>query len=316
MRIKTVSSTRTTRVAAVLAVLIAAASCARGTATPHGAPPPLGPIAVITSVDQITLPIDRYDVTVEQTRTLFQASTVVTRQCVQSYGLSYPAPQWGDAFGDTPRELKSRSVLYGFFDPAAPRSNGYDAVGVSDAGAQPTISDAVLAVLDGVDRSNKAVTVFDGKSVPDHGCLGKGRAEVGDPPMPADSGQLPDGGPKVPATDPRMVDVNARWSTCMKSKGFDYASPWAAYDDPKWRSAERPGAVSLAHTPQEIATATADLGCKLSTNLMGVAVAVETAYDKQYIASHAAALSAFEQSLDDRLGKAAHIIAAGGANAG
>jgi hypothetical protein len=134
--------------------------------------------------------------------------------------------------------------------------------------------------------------------------------------MPADSGQLPDGGPKVPPTDPRIVDANARWSDCMKSKGFSYASPWAAYFDPKWRSMPRPGTLSRTHTPQEIATATADQDCKLSTNLMGIAVAVEAAYDKQYIDSHAAALSAFKLSLDDRLAKARRIIATGGAGAG
>lgn len=313
MSIKTASTINAARFAAVLATLVSVASCAHGRAEQHGSPP-LGPIPVITSVDRITLPIDSYEVTVEQTRTLFRASTVVTQRCVRSYGLSYPAPQWGAAFSDTPRELKKRSVVYGFFDPAAPKSKGYDAV--SRSSAPPAVSDGVLAVLDGVDKANKPVTVYGGKAVPDRGCLGRGRAEVGDPPMPADSNELPDGGPKVPATDPRMVDANAKWSRCMKSKGFSYASPWAAYFDPKWRSFSAPGAVSRTHTPEEIATATADLDCKLSTNLMGVAVAVETAYDKQYIDSHTAALSAFKRSLDDRLAKAQRLIASGGADAG
>lgn len=316
VNIKTAPTTNATRFAAVLATLVCVASCAHETGERHDALPPLGPVPVITSVDQIRLPIDSYEVTVEQTRTLFRASTVVTRQCVRSFGLSYPAPQWGDAFSDTPRELKKRSVLYGFFDPAAPRSEGYDAVGVSDSGALPAISDAVQAVLNGVDATNRPVTAYGGKAVPDHGCLGRGRAEVGDPPMPADSGQLPDGGPKVLATDPRIADANARWSDCMKSRGFSYASPWAAYFDPKWRSVRAPKQVPPTHTPAEIATAAADLDCKLSTNLMGVAVAVETAYDKQYIDSHTAALSAFKRSLDDRLGKAQHIIASGGTDAG
>ncbi|MBM9504147.1 hypothetical protein [Actinacidiphila acididurans] len=316
--IKTAPAISAARCAAVLAMLIPVASCAHGAAEQHGSPPPLGHVPVITSVDQIALPIDSYEVTVEQTRTLFEASTVVTQQCMRSYGLSYPAPQWGDAFSDTPRDLKRRSVVYGFFDPAAPRNDGYDAVAVGDGSPQPPLSDAVRTVLDGVDRTNRPVTVYGGKAVPDHGCLGRGRAEVGDPPMPADSEELPDGGPKVPATDPRMVGANAEWSRCMKSKGFGYASPGAAYFDRKWRSVPRPGAVPvpLTHTREEIATVTADLDCKLSTNLMGVAVAVETAYDKQYIGSHAAALSAFTRSLDDRLAKAQRIIASGGAAAG
>ncbi|MFC1421253.1 hypothetical protein [Streptacidiphilus cavernicola] len=301
------------RAAAVLATAIVTTSCGHGSATRSGgAPPPLGPVPVITSIDQITRPIDSYEVTVAQTRTLFQAATVVTQQCVRSYSLSYPAPQWDDAFSDTPQQLKERSVVYGFFDPSASPGKGYDAVGVEAAGAEPVLSDAQYTVLDGVDRAtNKPVAAYDGKSVPAHGCLGKGRAEIGAAPMPADSGPLPDGGPTVPADDPRMVDVNAKWSACMKSRGFDYASPWAAYLDPKWRT--RPKGSTTApqlHTPLEVATAAADLACKQSTNLIGVAVAVETAYDDQYIRSHAAALALFKQQLDARLRKAEQVITA------
>jgi hypothetical protein len=49
---------------------------------------------------------------------------------------------------------------------------------------------------------------------------------------------------------------------------------------------------------------------------MGVAVAVETAYDKQYIDAHTAPLSAFKRSLDDRLAKAQRLLASGGADTG
>ncbi|MCL2483519.1 MAG: hypothetical protein FWF43_08935, partial [Propionibacteriaceae bacterium] len=42
----------------------------------------------------------------------------------------------------------------------------------------------------------------------------------------------------------------------------------------------------------------ADMNCKISTNLVGVAVAVQSAYDQVYIDSHRDALNTWKQKLD------------------
>ena len=47
----------------------------------------------------------------------------------------------------------------------------------------------------------------------------------------------------------------------------------------------------------QIATATADVQCKISTNLIGVAMAVQTAYDQQYIDAHTDQLAAYRERL-------------------
>jgi hypothetical protein len=114
--------------------------------------------------------------------------------------------------------------------------------------------------------------------------------------MPA---SLPDGGPKVPASDPRLAAVDAQWSACMEVKGYVYPTPDAAYSDPRWALAghSQEDFAAFVHTPQEIATMTADMDCKKSTNLMGVAVAVIDAYDQAYIASHASQLADFQRQL-------------------
>ncbi len=95
----------------------------------------------------------------------------------------------------------------------------------------------------------------------------------------------------------------------MAAKGFSYPTPTAAFLDPKWVPQSEAQFQDYTVTPAQIATATADLACKKSTNLVGVAVAVETAYDKQYIAAHAAALAQFENQLHDRVAKAERIVA-------
>src|SRR5262249_27537689 len=120
-----------------------------------------------------------------------------------------------------------------------------------------------------------------------------------------DTQALPDGGPAVPVKDPRMVAVDAAWSTCMKDKGFHYANPVAALTDPQWTPK---GSGPTTPTTKEVAVATADLACKRSTNLMGVAVAVETAYDQQYIASHRAQLAAYAKHLQARVDHAAQLV--------
>ena len=307
---------------AVLAVAIAGAGCGGGSAKPQAsAVPPLGPVAVISSADQITRPIDAYEVTVDQTTTLLRAASAVTAQCMQNFGLAFTAAASGKGFNDSAKQVKTRSTVYGFFNPDVVGSKGYDTVNVIDVGngAEVPLSDAAFSVLNGEDRATgKPVTTYANKPLPEHGCFGKGAATAGSVPMPSAPGSLPDGGPQVPETDPRMVAVNAKWSDCMKSKGFSYATPWAAYFDPKWQQAKPPvpGGGPPAHSPDEIATATADMACKQSTNLVGIAVTVEGAYDKQYIESHATALAAFKQHLDDQLKRAAQIIAAGGTGTG
>jgi hypothetical protein len=68
----------------------------------------------------------------------------------------------------------------------------------------------------------------------------------------------------------------------MKGKGFSYATPLAAISDVAWRGA--------AVTATQIATASADVSCKISTNLMGIGMTVQAAYDRQYIDAHRAQL--------------------------
>ncbi|MFB6553248.1 hypothetical protein [Streptomyces sp. NPDC056405] len=55
--------------------------------------------------------------------------------------------------------------------------------------------------------------------------------------------------------DPKVVAAFAQWSSCMKDKGYDYAKPMDANDDPQFND---PSTV----TDAEIATAKADVACR------------------------------------------------------
>ncbi|MGC0422711.1 hypothetical protein [Embleya sp. AB8] len=308
-------TTNTRRITAGLATLLTlvASGCAGRDPQEQPSVPPLGPVATVTSVDAISLPIDAYTPTPAQYVAIQRAIDVVSRRCMRRYGLAYHPPVL-QGFDDAIRQNRMRSVVYGFFDLDTARSKGYDTQarpsGNGDTPEEAPYSPVETGVLEGRDLSGAAVTTFNGQHVPVGGCRKEGVDAVGGlPPVPAATA-LPDGGPKVPANDPRMVDVNARWAECMRAKGFFYPNPWAAYTDPKW-SASRPGPTTLpfGHSPEETATATLDVECKMSTNLIGVAIAVETAYDNRYITSHAGALATFKRRLDDRLATAARLTA-------
>lgn len=102
---------------------------------------------------------------------------------------------------------------------------------------------------------------------------------------------LPDGGPVSPAGDSRYRTATAHWADCMAQRGFaNYTDPldpiytWTQKNDP-------------TPTPGEIAVATADINCKITTNLIGIATALQHAYDTQYINTHSEQLTTYHTTL-------------------
>jgi len=298
------------RGATVVALTAVVAGCSGTRPSTADAVPALGTVAVITSVGQIARPTDVYLPTLAQDNEIIKAMNVVQAACMRGFGLpDNPYEVLGlDAVFAT---RTSVSDEYGYFGTGNALDQGYDRV-TDQAPARtnrPALPAASLAVLTGKNRAGAPVTSYLGRTVPAGGCAMYAQDAVGGPLPQPDISTLPDGGPQIPPTDPRLVAADARWSACMAAKGFSYPTPIAAFLDPKWVPQSEAQFQDYTVTPAQIATATADLACKKSTNLVGVAVAVETAYDKQYIAAHAAALARFENQLHDRVAKAERIVA-------
>ncbi|MEU8927777.1 hypothetical protein AB0D10_43900 [Kitasatospora sp. NPDC048545] len=51
-----------------------------------------------------------------------------------------------------------------------------------------------------------------------------------------------------------------------------------------------------------------DVACKLSTNLVGISWAVQSAYDTQYIEGHGPALDDYRRTVEDRVRAAERIL--------
>ncbi len=185
----------------------------------------------------------------------------------------------------TIRDRVTRTGLWGFFDTANAAHYGYKKPPGEEHGAP------VKDSYDNLDPTNFLE------------CLQKlpsSAPEGSDSPDYTSDKVLPEGGPPVPFDDSRYVAAVTDWSTCMKERGFAYRTPSAALHDPKWRLAE-------TADPKQIATATADIECKISTNLVGIALAVQIENDRRYIDTHQEALTQFRNDLNKYLRETATI---------
>ncbi|MER6091172.1 hypothetical protein [Streptomyces bluensis] len=89
--------------------------------------------------------------------------------------------------------------------------------------------------------------------------------------------------------DPEVTAAIRKWSACMRARGFEQADPLSVTGDPSWRKSSRP-------SPQEIATARADVRCKESTGLISVWRQVDTRIQRKIIRSHEKDFRAFAES--------------------
>src|SRR5680860_650811 len=133
-------------------------------------------------------------------------------------------------------------------------------------------------------RSSAASDVYkrQGMEIPEGGCFGQARrtvAEGGPAFDPSLAEQLGGQAWFQSEEDSRVKAAYQSWSECMRGKGFDYRTSRDANNDARWSGPEVIDA--------EIAVAVADVQCKKETNLVGIRMAVETAYQRMLIMDHA-----------------------------
>jgi hypothetical protein len=305
-----------------LAAVALLTGCGGGPAKPAAPPPPLvGPVPVVQTVDQVSRPIDPYLPRPEEVRMLISAANVLNARCMAGFGLSGGDTHATDIDEHGARVATAHTHLYGFFDPAIVAADGYDLVQLQSSQepgkpARAPMSDVAMTVEIGQDQAHHPVTAYAGKPVPAGGCEGEAARGTGGALPDMNAAGLPDGGPPMPLSDPRVLDATAKWSSCMAAKGYHFATPYDAMTGPAPESAQvvgPRGSQKVVHSPAEIAQATTDLACKQGTNFMGTVTAVQAAYDQQYINSHGPALAQYRKALDDRVHAAEQIVAASGA---
>jgi hypothetical protein len=254
---------------------LAAALTISGCAAKSGsADSSIGPITQVRTVGEIVRPIDAYVPTPAEVVQLFRIHDAATSACQAQHG--YPGEVTETdltAFvSGLARDRVVRSGLYGFFDPQNASHYGYgrppDVPGTMMSGG-PSVPPDVAAACESIARA-----AVDGLS------------------LAPDETMLPDRGPATPVDDPRVVKADKAWSGCMAARGYRYSTPSEAISDPQWRRSG--GAVP---SPAEVSAATSDVACKIKTNLVGVALAVQASADLKYINKYALRLQQFRDQL-------------------
>ncbi|WP_148589891.1 hypothetical protein [Streptomyces sp. WAC01526] len=115
---------------------------------------------------------------------------------------------------------------------------------------------------------------------------------------------------KSAQTAPVMREALKSWSTCMRGKSYDYATPDEAIEDPRWWKDPRASA-----SEKEIATAKTDVQCKRRTKLIRTWFATEKALEKKTLRQHEQYFHELAAAKQRQL-RAAHAILADHGGAG
>ncbi|OKI53638.1 hypothetical protein [Micromonospora sp. CB01531] len=280
--------------ALVLACLALGAGAACDPSGPAQRPAEPSPVATMS------LPLDRLFPSGDEDLLLQWAEAKLVVACMRRLGISYrpPEPQRTDP-------AAARDGLYGLVKHGQAQRLGYHAASGGDPAEDkdPPLPKETAAALTGT-RFDADGPVPAGGRIPEGGCLGEANR------------RLAEGGPSVGETllydmalqaghqaeqDPRVQAGFRAWSTCMAGKGFVYADPWQANDDPRW-STDRPSDV-------ERRTAVADVACKDSTGLVTIWQAAMVEHQRRTIASRSADIERYEQAKSARLANSRQVLA-------
>jgi hypothetical protein len=282
----------------------------------------VGRIPPAGSGQSIVMPVDSYEQVINQEQAAIAAATVLlVHRCMQAAGFSYPAvPQ----AVDNERILQSiEQPADGLVSLAQAETYGFGHPGTQPGGNGPTGSQSGVLICGGFgclpmqDMRNHShawigalLGIFPGARVrarPRPGCLATAEIQLSRT-HPTDNPllELASQAGMWTRGDPRILAVQRLWSACMAARGYHYQS----VIQPEQRGWPRPP------NRAEIATAVADVSCKIRVNLPNTWLAVEAAYQRALIAANLGQLSQLQTSFNAILQRAETLLAAASAPAG
>ncbi|TDD63371.1 hypothetical protein [Actinomadura rubrisoli] len=268
--------------------------------------PPLGPIPTVTSNAHIPLPLDSYILSIDEVGLIEKARAIGARDCLRSLG--FGASSTAALAAIDPTDADERVVEY--LDPDIAAKRGYGGITPPDEGetkagrAAPDADSHLGAAYLGTRKSTPK-----GRSIPDGGCFAEGDRKVkeGTGTLELDPRSVRTSGTVAVMKDSRYRAAVSQWSSCMKARDLDYDAPESARLDPDWD--KRPTAEPPSERERHVAAA--DAACRQQTNIVGIAVAVETAHQSKLINENREKLEAGKTVVAQWLRNANAIIAKG-----
>ncbi|NEC69912.1 hypothetical protein [Streptomyces sp. SID9727] len=312
----------TPAILAVASAMLLAAGCSSGGKTEESGEPEVSATPRITDPNSFAFPLDPYLTKPDDQLTLSKAQAELTRQCMKRFGFTYrPTPQRptvnpfgenGLRYGVSSMQLAAK---YGY---GSGSGNGPDQSEAPASGAELLTGAAKLAMFgkeelkpsdlpssqEEAEASEANNGVIAGKAVPVGGCQREAAMKVFSPrrkslPVTFTYGLTTDAWSRT-RHDSRYVAVGRKWAECLKEKGY-VTSPDPLTQD---RDLKFPDPQS----PQAITVAKADVACKEKVNLIGVAFAVESAYQKRLVEQNAEALKQVQRQQEEQLRLAASLL--------
>ncbi|MEU9475246.1 hypothetical protein [Streptomyces sp. NPDC048191] len=306
---------------AVLAVIAALSSAVTGctSATPNppaqtAGAPGVGAVPMLDSTHDQRLPIEKYLISPQENARIENARSALMTSCMKRFGFDFKP-----ATTDYRQKSNQTAHRYDPTDPALAARRGYHgpqraAPNAAQPSRKPLSADMEAVLGHGLNAPTPpgaAAPPADGKyhgiRIPEGGCMGEAEKK-----LTAGGGIIQDSPTAVDINfkdyvrsmaDARLRAAFAKWSACMKAKGFSYPTPEAAVKDPAWNSPKPPR--------RELATASADVTCKRKNNVVGTWFAVESAYEKRDIRTEAEKMTGIRHSIDIAVRNAAAVGGAG-----
>lgn len=230
------------------------------------------------------LPVESYMPTKTQVQVVTTSRDELIDRCMSAAGFDAwkPAPDLPDLGGKTLTDWR-----YGLHDAELAAARGYH----PDKGEQETYDKAMEAGA--VDESGADEATLTG-------CVQKVGGQVPDVQPPAIVEQINGESFVKSKTVPEVAEVFAKWSSCMKGKGYDYKQPLDASDDPAFGDPEKV-------TPEEIATAKADVACRDEHDVERAWFDAESKIQRAAIAEHLEEFNNAAKATKDAVAKARAI---------
>ncbi|BCJ47111.1 hypothetical protein GCM10010168_83320 [Actinoplanes ianthinogenes] len=291
--------------------VLAIAGCSGGgsaspaaTRNPGGVPTsPVSPPAVtasptVSSLNNASLPLDRYTTTADEYAELNYASKLMTAECMKRFGITYnPGKRlklldYRDRTNDLGLIDEAHAARFGYhMDPARYSKH--------DTNSNPGLTTAQSYILFG-ERLGKS----DREGVPEDGCMGEGYRKVGW--STEDDVWLQELGNDAKSrafADKRAVALMADWSTCMRKSGYRYDNVDDVNNDQRWWKDEDAPAGRA-----EKNTALADVRCKKKLNYLGTMTSILVAYQQQIVEANLERLESVRAATQQALKNAAAVL--------
>ena len=273
------------------------------------------PVPRAGSTQPIVMPLDVYEqVAGQEQDALSESQTLLMQRCMTARGFTYPAPASPsngfqalqgievDPFGIV---SMSQAETYGYATPKGSGAQQGPGIigfvgGTVFAGALSHHGVAYTMALFGFGPGSGG-----GGPGRQQGCYEQASTEVygrlgGNPnpdPVPAIAAQAS----QWAQTDRRVLAVERAWARCMAQHGYSYHTPQQVQQH-NWPRVPNTG---------EVATAVADVSCKVRTDLPNTWLTVEAAYQSALIGQNLTALSQLQANFGNLLRRAEALLSSG-----